>query len=197
MSDASLQSGVSRATAYRYFSDAGSLLNAALQDTVTPLRWEAAAATAPDDALVRMDLFLDEALPIIRSGDAQLRAALRVALEQKAASGTGMDTTYGESPIQRGTRVRYVEQVLAPLRDDLSLAGWDQLVTALATIVGVEARIVLEDICEVSDEDGDGIVRWMARSLIRAAIADAEAIARKPTSRRSDTGRRDGDPEPR
>lgn len=173
VSDAARASGVSRATAYRYFGDAASLLSEVLHDTVTPVRWEATEASAPHDAFARMDLFLDEALPIIRRGDPQLRAALRVALEQKSASGAGNDTAYGGSPVQRGTRLHYLEQILAPLRSDLAPPVWNRLVGAMATIVGVEARIVLQDICKLADDDGDEIVRWMAHALIRTANADA------------------------
>lgn len=169
VSDAAQASGVSRATAYRYFSDASTLLSAVLQDTVTPIGWEAIQAGAPDDPLVRISLFLDEALPIIRNGDAQLRAALRVALEQRSAGGADADMPLGGTPVQRGTRLRYVEQVLAPMRDNLNSAQWQRIVAGISVIVGIEAPIVLHDICGLSDRDADDTIRWAARALINAA----------------------------
>ncbi len=169
VADAAQASGVSRATAYRYFSDASTLLNAVLRETVTPLRWEAVQETASDDPAARVSLFLDEALPIMRNGDAQLRAALRVALDQKASERS--DTVYKDSPVERGTRLRYVEQVLAPIRDDLTAREWRTVTAAVAMIVGIEAQIVLHDLCELTDAEADEVIRWSARMLVGAAIS--------------------------
>lgn len=168
VAEAAQSAGVSRATAYRYFSDATTLLNAVLRETVTPIRWEAMREKAPDDPIARIGLFLDEALPILRNGDAQLRAALRVALDQSSA---GSDTAFADNPVQRGTRLRYVEQALAPMRDDLTVEHWRDVVAAVSMIVGIEAQIVLHDLCGLTDEEADQVVRWATRTLIGAAAA--------------------------
>lgn len=176
VADAAQASDVSRATAYRYFNDGTALLNAVLRETVTPVHWEAVQESAPDDPNARIDLFLDEALTILRDADAQLRATLRVALEQNASEHT--DTAFADAPVQRGTRLGYIEQVLAPIRDDLNDEHWRTVVAALSMIVGVEAQIVLHDLCGMTDTQADEVVRWTAHAIIDAATAEGQVRSR-------------------
>jgi len=170
VAEAAQASGVSRATAYRYFSDATTLLNAVLRETVTPIDWEAVQENAPNDPAERISLFLDEALPILRNGDAQLRAALRVALDQKSSERS--DRAFADNPVQRGTRLRYVEQVLTPMRDELTDEQWRTVVAAVSMIIGIEAQIVLHDLCGLTDAEADHVIRWAAQALIGAATTD-------------------------
>lgn len=163
VTDASRAGGVSRATAYRYFPDRSSLLEAVLDETVRPLRWE---ADAPHDPNVhaRLDAFLDDAFDRLRSGEAQLRAALRLELEQRAG-----DSGTAEPLIKRGTRVRYISEVLEPLDDVVPAAGRERLAAGLSALVGIEAYIVLRDIRGFGHDKTASAIRWACHALVDAA----------------------------
>jgi hypothetical protein len=76
-------------------------------------------------------------------------------------------------PPRPSRRLEYVEQALAPLRDELSPAQFDRLVHATAVVIGIEARIVLEDICGLDDQQVLETERWAAQALLAAAVHES------------------------
>lgn len=73
-------------------------------------------------------------------------------------------------PPRPSRRLDYIDQALAPLRERLTTEEHDRLVHAMALVIGIEARIVLRDICDL--DDGQVIVteRWAAHALIAAVL---------------------------
>jgi hypothetical protein len=63
-----------------------------------------------------------------------------------------------------------IAAALEPLRDELAPADYDRLSAALALTIGIEARVVLRDICDLSEDEVDGVMRWACTSLVRAAM---------------------------
>jgi hypothetical protein len=75
-------------------------------------------------------------------------------------------------PPRPSRRLEYVERALAPLRNQLSPAQFERLVHATALVIGIEARIVLEDICGLDDQQILETERWAAQALLATATRE-------------------------
>lgn len=174
--------GVSRRTAYRYFASADHLIvDALLEDVRSDVESEIdAGATEGEDIGARVDRLVDALHHLTVDKEQQLRQMIRFTLDR--------------GPIEPGVpprpsrRLEYVDQALSPLQATLAPAGYERLVHAMAVVIGIEARIVLSDICGLDEDAILETERWAARALLDAATRDAglhgAAPAQPPRRRR-------------
>lgn len=160
---AAAAASISRATAYRYFPNREDLLLAAHPevDARTLLGHD-----PPDDAEERLDLVVVRLAEIFLSAEQSYRAMLRLSLEPE-----GVDR--GELVLRQGRRFMWIEDALRPVRGGLSSAAFARLTRALAASVGIEALVTLIDLAGLSRVQAVKVMRWSARSLLRAALAEA------------------------
>ena len=169
VSEAAEAAGVSRATAYRYFSSQAALVQAVVDEALGPiLDWNSASS----DVETRVADLLETSLPRIEAFEATFKAALKLSLDQWAMRQAG--TLGTEPPFTRGHRVGLLRDALAPL-DTLSPDKFERLARALSMVFGVEALVVLKDICGLEGEEMRSVAEWAARALIRAAISEETA----------------------
>ena len=79
------------------------------------------------------------------------------------------EENYTDALTTIGTRMQYIPEVIAPLREDLQPPDFQRLVAALAMIWGIEGYVVLRDICGLSTEEAGDVLRWTARAIVRSA----------------------------
>lgn len=168
---------VSRATAYRYFPTQESLLTELLSITpstaVVDEKLQELATSDPEERLLQLyDLFN----PIVLQEEAQYRAALRIYLDTWLANYNGVPS---EVPrVRTGRRMRWLESALAPLRDRLPERDWRRLVHALSLTIGIESVTIMRDVCGVEDDEEIlDVLRWSARVILKAALAEASEQA--------------------
>lgn len=130
---AAAEHGISRATAYRYFSDPQALaLEAGLATLVPP--YETVIAGTTD----------------LRSRLAAITAAMiRLTLENEAAFRQYLAhsvTATGGSGSRGARRVAYMRRALSEMPHDLSADRESDLVASLATAAGVEGLVALTDV---------------------------------------------------
>jgi AcrR family transcriptional regulator len=156
---------VSRRTAYRYFASAEQLLTEAMLESLRTDVEQVIDAGAPgEDMPTRMGRLVDALHEVTRTNERLLRQMIRFTIDRgQIAPGV---------PPRPSRRLEYVDQALAPLRDDLSPAQFERLVHGTAVVVGIEARIVLEDICGLDDQEILDTQRWAAQALLAAAIRE-------------------------
>jgi hypothetical protein len=65
-----------------------------------------------------------------------------------------------------------VAEALAPLRGRIPEPDLERLVLAIASAVGIDALVWLTDIGGLSRARAVAVMRWSARSLLRAALAE-------------------------
>lgn len=151
---------ISRATAYRYFSTPEALIQEAILDAVSgALDHLGALEPAADPALVaeRVEALVVEVLAMMLRHEALFRAYLAQAVLQD------------RDPEHRrgGRRLAWLGRALAPL--GLPEPALTRLVQALSLVTGIEAVVVLRDICGLDAEGIEATARWMARALVGAA----------------------------
>ena len=148
--------GVSRATAYRYFPTLPLLLAAAYPHIDQPSVF---GDSPPSDPSERLALVVaDHARRILRF-EPEMRAVLRLSLEGPAP----------DLPMNRGLRIGWIEDALAPLADTMAPGDLRRLVLGIGSAIGIEAFVWLTDIAGLSREDAAEVLCANALALLRGA----------------------------
>ena len=152
--------GISRTTAYRYFTNRKELVVAvypeAAQDTLLP-------ADAPADVTARLDLLLDLMAKQLLEREPILRAMLKLSLDLPPDERASM---VGRS----GRALRWIEHALAPLRKRVSKHEVSRLAIAIRAAFGIEPFVWMTDIAGLSRKAAVDLMRNTAHTLLRAAV---------------------------
>jgi AcrR family transcriptional regulator len=153
---------VSRTTAYRYFPNRRSLIAATYPELESS---SLLGENPPSDATSRLELVMRRFTEQILAHEPELRAQLRLALEPK--------TNPKETLVLRqGRAITWIEDALAPLRDQLPAAELKTLVLAIRATTGIESFVWLTDVGAVPRSEAVEIMRSSARTLLRSAIGE-------------------------
>ena len=169
---------VSRATAYRYFPTQEYLLfEAALESTRSDIDRELDENIAPEDPEAGLEMLIHALQERIVDKEAAFRTMLRLSLEQ-----TSDERRHGGEPVpsrlRGGGRVRWIEKALAPVRGHLEEPDFRRLVAALSLCMGIEALVVLRDVCALESSEAQEVLLWAARTLLRSSLAEVHASPR-------------------
>lgn len=157
------RAGVSRTTAYRYFPNRRALLAASYPETASEsLLWP----NAPDEPGARLDLVIASVTRLLVDHEPELRAQLRLSLEPGRRD---------ELPLRQGRAIRWIEDALSPLLDEMGPDGIRRLALAIRATLGIEALVWLTDVGGVSRTDAIEIMGDSARTLLHAAVVKSSA----------------------
>jgi AcrR family transcriptional regulator len=159
--EAAAAAGISRTTAYRYFTSQAALLAAAHPEIERISLLPKQPPEAPDE---RLDLVIKELTRILIYSEPQQRTMLRLSLE---GGGERKDLV-----LRKGRAVGWIEEALAPLRGQISQKKLRRLVLAIRSAVGIEAMVWLTDVAGLSRKEAVSVMRWSASSLLAAALAE-------------------------
>lgn len=163
LEDIAEEAMVSRATAYRYFTNLEDLLVEAAVDMNIPPVDQIFPAGPPEDALTRLGR-IDAALDtMMASNEGPLRFMLAAALEK------GRGRSRNDPPVRQNRRTPLIEAALEPWRGEFEPAAFDRLVTALALVVGSEGMIVFKDVAPLSQAEATATKAWVMAALVEAA----------------------------
>ena len=94
----------------------------------------------------------------------EMRAVLRLSLEAQPPVSLGL-------PMNRGLRIGWIEDALAPLRGDARRRAAAPRLRHRATL-GIEAFVWLTDIARLPREDALATIRANALAILRSALAE-------------------------
>jgi len=164
VSEVAEEAGVSRSTAYRYFPTLADMLRAVVAEALGPiLDWDDEAGGGATGR-ARVDSLFETAFPRLFEHEATFRAALRQSLEPET----------GDATLGRGHRRQLLKSATRDL--DLPDAQHARLNCALSLTFGVEAMVVLKDICGLDDDAARETALWAARAMIDAAEREAHIV---------------------
>ena len=169
VAEVAVTSGVSRATAYRYFESRSKLISAVIGEGLAPVRTTETAATVGPQRL--RELF-EKTFPLFKENERHMRAALMLALEHEGLERAGL---LEEEMFRRGHRRDILRRAAAPLAAQLGVQGHDRLLKALSLIYGIEIYVVLKDIWGANDREVESLARWMLDAIVTAALRDASS----------------------
>jgi len=182
---------VSRATAYRYFPTQEYLLiEATLDSARTDVNSLIETSPPTADPAVRLDTLVQALQQVTLENEAAFRALLQLSLESHANGGHNREASEGR--LRGGGRIGWIEDALAPLRHyfDKDPATFRRLMAALSLCMGIEALIVLQDVCGLEAAEAVEVSRWAAQALLQAGLREATASSRQqPAPRRQEAGR--------
>ncbi len=162
---------ISRATAYRYFPSQETLLvEAPLADRTQTSEelFKDLAGGSPADRVAKVNAYL---LDLASRNEVQFRNLLRVAMANSIAG----DRSSAQSPPRSYRRLELIEKALEPQRDKLDDQTYRNLVSALSALIGVEAWIVMSDLCGLKKKDAARALDWAVRSLVAQAFEPEDA----------------------
>ena len=159
------RAGISRATAFRYFSNQRALLVATYPELEER---SLLGADAPEDPIARLDAVTKELARQILEHEPELRTHLRLSLETAP-------NKPDELPLRQGRAIGWIEDALRPIRNHMPERDLRRLVLAIRATIGIEPLVWLTDVGGVSREQAVDIMRSSARSLLRTALADSNA----------------------
>lgn len=161
VSEVAEAAGVSRSTAYRYFPTLADMLRAVVAEALGPiLTWD--DPTAAGDA--RLASLYGKTFPRLAEHEATFRAAIRQSLEPNT-------DTPGDKTLGRGHRLSLLSRAIGD--SGLSPERTTRLVHALSLTFGIEAMIVLKDICGLDDSEAKEVAQWAAQALLQAALHES------------------------
>jgi len=167
---------VSRATAYRYFPTQEYLLSeAALESAKTDINHLLERSAPSADPAGRLDTLIQALQQVTLEHEAAFRTLLQLSLEAHATGGQKREAT--EDRLRGGRRIGWIEEALAPLGNPFEKdpATFRRVVAALSLCMGIEALIVLQDVCGLEAKEAVEVSRWAAQALLQAGLREATA----------------------
>ncbi len=154
---------ISRRTAYRYFPSAEQLaVEAALDATRRGMELSIDAGPADEPVIDRVDRLVDALQRMTLENETLLRQMIRFTIDR--------DPIEPGVPPRPSRRLEYVERAVAPLQGRLPEDELDRLTYALAVVMGIEATLVLRDICGLDADEILAVQHWAARALVRSTV---------------------------
>ncbi len=173
------RAAVSRTTAYRYFPNQRALLIAGYPELDMPSLLD---VDAPADPTARLELVTERIARQVLEHEPELRAMLRLSLETPPPDREAL-------PLRQGRAIRWIEDALAPLREQMPESELHRLALAIRATIGIEALVWLTDIGGLSREEARDLMRSSARvrqSRGAAGPAGGPPIARGTTALRNE-----------
>jgi len=87
-----------------------------------------------------------------------------------------------EDRLRGGRRIGWIEEALTPLANSFEKdpATFRRVVAALSLCMGIEALIVLQDVCGLEAKEAVEVSRWAAQALLQAGLREATASSLQP-----------------
>jgi AcrR family transcriptional regulator len=167
--EAALAAGISKRTAYRYFTSQDHMLaDAALDALRLRMNEMFAAIAASTDVHARIATLAVALIRLTQTHEAELRVMMRASLDQ-GSNALGRVPTV---PARGRRRLDWIEAALQPIHDQLPKDRYTRLVNSLAVCLGVDAVMVLRDVCGVTGVAAEDTMIGMATAIVDRALAD-------------------------
>ena len=160
---------VGRTTAYRYFPSAETLIVHASLYAITEVEKQSIGVSleSTTSADERLRAVIEASDASIAGHDFLYRTMLRLSLNR--------DNTTHEDVLPRrsGARKAVLESAIGALRKRLGDEHYEKLTAALSLFLGIEAAVVLCDVCLLPQDEARDIKIWGAVSILRRALEEA------------------------
>lgn len=167
--EAASAAAISKRTAYRYFDSQEHMLADAALETLRPRMDEMLKSLgAPNDAHARVTSLAVALRRLSEEYDLELREMIRASLNRGGSPSTTV------APRARGgRRLEWIRTSIEPLRREISAGSFEKLTDCLAVCLGIDALMVLRDICGVPGEQAEQLMVWMATAILDRALEEA------------------------
>jgi AcrR family transcriptional regulator len=173
---------VGRTTAYRYFPSVETLVAHASLHAVTEVEKQSigAALESTTEADERLRTVIEASDKSITDHENLYRTMLKLSL-------SGETTEEADLPHRSGARKDVLDSAIGTLRRQLGEKHYERLIAALSLFVGIEAAVVLRDVCLLPADKARDVKVWGANLILEGALREA---ARKTRARAAEKSSR-------
>jgi len=163
---------VGRTTAYRYFPTVEQLVVHASLHAITEVEkqsivTELEGSTSPYERLRR----------VIEASDRSINEHEHLYRTMLVHSVNGDNQRDNDLPRRSGARKAVLDSAIGSLKRELGERRYERLTATLSLFLGIEAAVVLRDVCLVSDEEAREIKVWGANVILQAALLESSQRA--------------------
>jgi len=152
------EAGVSKATAYRYFSDKEILQREASLDNKSEDKDDLFSEFSPDDLNGRINKLLQYHFDILTKNENEFRLYLSAVMQ---------DSVQNKKNYSRaGRRILLTEEALISLKKNKSTEEFDKMVSAISVILGIESITILKDLCGLENDKILETWKWMIDRIV-------------------------------
>jgi AcrR family transcriptional regulator len=150
--------GISKATAYRYFSDSEALKREASLQLKAKTSEDLFSDLPETDLAARLDRLITYHFELFTQNEAEFRLFLGSVIHESV--------TNKKAPSRGGRRIALIEEALKPLRPKLDAQRWDHMVNSLSVFFGIESVTVLKDVCGLANQDILATWKWAVERIV-------------------------------
>src|ERR1700730_1686427 len=173
VAEAADRARVGRTTAYRYFPSVETLVVHASLYAVTEVEKQSigAALESKTSADNRLRAVIEASDQSIADHEYLYRTMLRISLNAETSE-------EGELPRRSNVRKEVLDSAIGALRKQLGEKHYERLTAALSLFLGIEAAVVLRDVCMLPPEKARDVKVWGASLILEGALREAARSAR-------------------
>jgi AcrR family transcriptional regulator len=152
------ETGISKATAYRYFSGTDALKREASLQLKAKTNDDLFTDLSDNDLPARIERLIDYHFKLFTENENEFRLFL--------SSVIGESVIQKNSQLRAGRRVALIREALKPLQKSLSETVFDNMVNALSVFFGIESITVLKDVCKLNNDAILQTWRWAVNRIV-------------------------------
>jgi len=173
VAEAADRARVGRTTAYRYFPSVETLVVHASLYAVTEVEKQSigAALESKTSADNRLRAVIEASDQSIADHEYLYRTMLRISLNAETSE-------EGELPRRSNVRKEVLDAAIGALRKQLGEKHYERLTAALSLFLGIEAAVVMRDVCMLPPEKARDVKVWGASLILEGALREAARSAR-------------------
>ncbi|MDR6570809.1 transcriptional regulator, TetR family [Chitinophaga ginsengisegetis] len=152
------EAGISKATAYRYFTGTEVLRREASLQLKAKTSDDLFANIPEKDLKARVNKLIDYHFELFTKNETEFRLFLSSVISESIHPKSGYS--------RAGRRIVLIEEALKPLRKTTDPATFKHMVNALSIFFGIESITVLKDLCKLDNEAILETWRWSVHRIV-------------------------------
>lgn len=152
------RAGISKATAYRYFSNKEILQREASLHIKSEVKENLFAGIGEEDLHGRLDKLIEYHYDILFKNEVEFRLHLSAAIQASIQN--------KENYSRAGRRILLIEESLVSLRAKISKDQFTKMVCSISIILGIESVTILKDLCHLKKKAVLETWKWMINKIV-------------------------------
>jgi AcrR family transcriptional regulator len=152
------KAGISKATAYRYFTGTAALKREASLQLKAQTSDDLFAGVSETDIQARLGLLIDYHFRLFTENETEFRLFLSSVIADSVSNKSGYS--------RGGRRIALIQEALRPLKASVDTGTFQQIVCALSVFFGIESVTILKDLCHLNNEALLQHWRWAVHRIV-------------------------------
>ena len=153
-----LVAGISKATAYRYFSNKDILLKEASLQRGLMDKDDLFGDIDVCNLNARIEKLIDYHFEVLTTNEDVFRLYLGAIMQNSVRD--------KKNYLRGGKRILLIAEALLPLKKEISKETFDKMVNAISLLMGIESVSILKDICGLENGSIQEMWKWMIQKII-------------------------------